>query len=258
MTTNNEIKQLKTYNDICFQLQGFMLTNQFLDKNNFLISPEPPLNNQLKSDKCEEPVKKVTSLEYYIPDEKDKLFWCFYIILYGIDNYEFKKASAFTIEKEFKIQAIQNIRKDKKLYKQYKLRISEIEDELLNHNKITLKSLYALCILYKKNIIYAWNRQYVEINVCPESEYSIICQVNKQEAYIVNELNKEKPIQDKITYYRNNYWKIENVSKPLKGFSIYSLKELTDIAKKLEIPELDLHGKRKLKKILYQNILQKL
>ncbi len=66
-----------------------------------------------------------------------------------------------------------------------KLLVAEIEDELLNHSKMTMKGWYALSILYKINIVYVWDRKYMEIMVEENEKYHLICQKNKQDAYAI-------------------------------------------------------------------------
>jgi hypothetical protein len=54
---------------------------------------------------------------------------------------------------------------------------------------------------------------------------------------------------------KQTYWFIENVQKPLKAPSAYTLKELQDICEKIEIPLKHSNGKSKLKKDLYEELL---
>jgi hypothetical protein len=59
-----------------------------------------------------------------------------------------------------------------------------------------------------------------------------------------------------MTNIRNNFWKIENVQKPLSTSSSYSVKDLQDICKRLEISITLDTGKNKTKQVLYEDILK--
>ena len=62
---------------------------------------------------------------------------------------------------------------------------------------------------------------------------------------------------DSTIDYKNTHWLIENVQKPLKAPSAYTLKELQEICVKLEIITTNEIGKSKNKKDLYEEILSK-
>ena len=57
---------------------------------------------------------------------------------------------------------------------------------------------------------------------------------------------------DKIDYYRNNFWKLENLDKPLKAVSSYKADELRDICKRLKIETIKLTKPQMYEKILYK------
>ena len=179
---------------------------------------------------------------------QDTLFWNFYIILYGEHEYEMNKS--FKKEKEFKIESVEKLRAFKSELKGMKLRLNEIEDELANQNKITKKGLVALCLLHKINIMYVWNRKYFEI----------INDADKEVHVIINDGNgnNSKIMQlslDQITDYRDNYWCIENIEKPLKAMTSYSKDELMAIITKLDVKDIVL---KNTKKDMYQRILEHL
>ena len=52
--------------------------------------------------------------------EKDNLFWCYYIIKYGIIKYESLLNNTFSEEQREKIQLIEMIRNNKELLKKNK------------------------------------------------------------------------------------------------------------------------------------------
>lgn len=256
-------------------MQDYMLTDMLINKfnrqtNNFVehTITSHNLTTHTKThltnpDKLEKPHKKQTitsskvaeknTPEQFSPPEKDKLFWCFYILLNGFDEYELSKKSSFKCEKETKITSVEKLSSIKDILKELKLKRTEIQDELVNQNIIGIKGLYALCLINKVNLLYVKDRVYYEFN-CGE--------VDEPFKVIINDTNNtyisyNPPDETKLTFYRENYWKVDNIQKPLTAFSGYSLGELQDICRRLDIPLLN-GTKKKTKKELYENILVKL
>ena len=64
---------------------------------------------------------------------------------------------------------------------------------------------------------------------------------------------KQNSSKEKVQYYREHYWKLENLDKPLKAVSSYKSDELKDICKRLHI---DCHDMTKPQ--MYEKILSKL
>jgi len=195
-------------------------------------------NIKIKTDK--------NTIKNTISNQVDSLFWCFYILLNGEHEYELN--NSFQTEKDFKIQSIEQLRKIKPQLKALKLKINEIEDELLNAKKISIKSLIVLCLLYKKNLMYIWDRKYYEFINNPEEPINIIIW-DKQENNFSHFIDDEKQ-----KYYRDNYWCIQHIDKPLKSITGYTRNELIIIANKLDIE----NTKKDTKKSLYEKILEKL
>jgi len=185
---------------------------------------------------------------HFTPFQKDKLFWSFYIILKGFDEYELHHSDHFAIEKNFKIAAVEKMRDLKDELKEAKLKRNEIEDELVNKEMITLKGLHALCLVHKVSITYIYGRMYCEFlhtSACS----GVIIKMGTNENSV-----KYDATEDYLTSIRNNYWKIENSHKPLGSSGAYTLKDLQDICTKLEIPLTNETGKNKLKTALYEDI----
>jgi len=176
----------------------------------------------------------------------DALFWTFYCILHGEHEYEIDHS--FQMEKKFKIKCIEDLRKIKPSLKTFKLRLATIEDQLLNSKKINIQALLGLALLFKKNILYVWNRKFFEF-ICSEDNNIYIINNNDNEQISYN------TDASKIQYYKENLFQIENIEKPLKAVTGYSKDELLMMAKKLEIKNID---PKSTKNILYQEILQKM
>jgi len=212
--------------------------------------------------------------EEIIPRHKDKLFWCFYILYKGEHEYQQHMADNFITEKNFKIETAEKLKTMKDKFKQAKLRISEIEDELMNKPQITLKGLQALCIFYGVSLIYEFNQKYSEYlyNVEDEDAIEIITLKTKERgntsiseyALKIFESSEDDGTDDKekrknyIKNIKEKYWHIENADKPLKVPSAYTIKELQEIGEKLHLSLKTELGKNKTKAVLYEEILSKL
>jgi len=191
----------------------------------------------------------------FTPFQKDTLFWCFYIILNGFEEYELHNSDHFATEKTFKIATVEKMRSMKDKFKEAKLKINEIEDELANKQVITLKGLHALCLVHEVSITYIYGRKYCEFlyKSTPDSINNgtgVIVYGKKTNSvkYDVNE--------DYMAMLSTTFWKIDNVQKPLASPGSYSVKELQDICTRLEIPITNSEtGKNKLKTVLYEDIL---
>ena len=64
-------------------------------------------------------------------------------------------------------------------------------------------------------------------------------------------------IETVIAKYRLSHWKVDNPQKIVKGIGSYKLAELQDISSRLKI-DIAVNGKKKTKKMLYDEILHKI
>jgi hypothetical protein len=180
--------------------------------------------------------KNIISEKVYKPKQKDSLFWCFYILKHGYSNYEMEiNNQYFVIEKTEKFKYIDMLRKNKDLIKLHKIKpFTELEDDLANKDKISVKTFFALCILENINVLLVDKRKIYEI-ICIDID-------DKHPVNIVhrNSINLEHHIELNITdnilnNYRNSYYKMPNFDSSLKAMGSYKLEELIDLCKKLDI-----------------------
>ncbi len=182
----------------------------------------------------------------------DKYFWYFYNIKNDIDEEDNNKM--FSIEKEYKINFVTIVRENKNKLKSHKLKLSELEDEFANNNFISLKGLYALCIINKINLlVYYENNTYNKLYFDEKENVTNIAFIDKKKNIEDKTLDKE--LYDDII---NNYYYIENINKPINSLSYYKLDELQRIGEKLCINLYDSGTKLRNKKELYQDIINKL
>ena len=195
--------------------------------------------------------KKDNNLPFF-PHQHDELFWCFYIIIKGKETYELNKNNIFKIEKKFKISAVEKLRKIKDDLKVNKLKLSVIENELVNESKIGLSTFKALCILYELNTYYVFDRIYYKFHYNSDNkQVSTVIKLNKKYGIYQNNIEFNKNLED-------SYLLIEDLSKPIKAISYYTIKELQTMSDKLLLSLVDDTGKKKGKQKLYETIINKI
>ena len=105
----------------------------------------------------------------FIPEERDTLFWSFYILKHGIDTYQNLHQRNVVVEKNIKIQYIEKFRENKSLLKEKKCGpLTHIENYLLNERAIDMKTLQALCFLENLSCVYLFEKCFFEININDE------------------------------------------------------------------------------------------
>lgn len=196
-----------------------------------------------------ENVKKDKKNDIFIPGEKDKLFWCFYIMQYGMEKYLSISQNHFQIETSTKITIAESLKENEILLKQNKLKRDIIEDELVNENKITMEGMKALCVLHRLDVLIIFKNMFYKISGLSENELLVIEQDKNCDFGIVDNISEERK-QNILT----NYYEITDYKKKIKSISAYKLDELKCIAEKFNITLVDNIGNKKTKKKLYEEI----
>ena len=224
---NNKDKDKDKYN-IVNDLQNYMFSTDKLKQMTQLFNPTS--NSSTKS--LNKPIIKKTiepeiKERYFFPSQKDSLFWCFYRIVNEssemlIEPYSFVK------EKNEKIKWITTIRNESNLLKQHKItKLVEIEDDLANKETIQITTFIALCIVNKLNILYVNNRSCFELLSNDSPNIHVIFKNNNNRYGIELEPN--------IKQYKEEYFKIHQISKPLLSVGSYKVAELNEFVKQLQI-----------------------
>jgi len=191
--------------------------------------------------------------DFFIPDQQDGLFWCWFIFVYGFSEYEILKKNSFVIEKQYKIQFIDKVRKNKKTLKEMKVKIADMEGHLANDPKLNINYLEPMVILDKYNFIYINDKfYYSNINI-PGNKVCIIKYFEKLDKY---GLFLEGT--DQLYEYTNKLLLVESLTKPIKSISNYKAQQIKDICKKLNIDIMKTPTKCKTKKQLYQLVIEKI
>jgi hypothetical protein len=246
MSTHNTNEK---YNDVITKLQDYML-----NENTIQSSLEKRLENNydiIKTNKCFEQKSK-ERINTFSPKQKDSLFWCFYILKYGEQNYEMLENINIVLEKKLKIEYVEKIRKEKQIVKSHKFAtLTHLENQLANEEKIDLNTFFTLCVIENINVLYVCKKTYFEL-LMNDDKIHIIHRLDNYSKY-----GYEGIEQSKIDLYRSTLFKVDSVEKPIKSISSYKVSELTEFCSKLGI-EICIKdtNKNKSKKDLYESLIQ--
>jgi hypothetical protein len=224
-----------------------------VQKQEPVVQKQEPLVQKQEPPKI--PIVKKHNIDVlYKPKQVDSLFWCFYILKYGYSNYEMDIYNKyFVVEKAEKFKYVELIRSKKEILKIHKIKpLTEIEDELANKERISVKTFFALCIMENINVLVVDNHKYFEL-LCTDIDLkhpiNIIHRNSKTYEHHI-ELNNSNENIDK---YRDTYYKMSSFETSLKSMGSYKLDELIDMCNKLAIKIVNgENGKKKSKKDIYE------
>ena len=240
------------YNDVINKLQDYML-NETTIKNSLSNKIDNILENicLVKPNKIfEKNIKE--RITTFSPKQKDSLFWCFYILKYGEQNYEMLENINIVLEKRLKIEYIEKIRKEKQIVKSHKFAtLTHLENQLANEEKIDINTFFTLCVVENINVLYICKKTYFEL-LMNDDKIHIIHRLDNYSKY-----GYEGIEQSKIELYRSTLFKVDDVEKPIKSISSYKVSELVDFCSKLGI-EICVKDTNKniSKKDLYESLIQ--
>lgn len=237
------------YNDVMIDLQYYILND-----NNIKKALSKKVIPVLKNNKIiKDPIIK-TQQNIFIPREEDTLFWSFYILKNGDIKYETLFNKNNIIERQIKINYVDIIRKNKQILKPYKLdSISNIESNLANDKFINIKTFFALCVIENINILYINNKTYYELIINDDNEITVLHCIDKKKYN--TKYGFEKITNDNLNIIKSTLYKVDNIDKPIKSISSYTVPLLVDMCKKLAIDIMNKeNGHQKSKKELYESI----
>ena len=181
------------------------------------------------------------SPEFYVVKEDDSLFWSFFIVTFGMEKYIMNKGKNYDLQQKIKISAIESMKDNKNILKQYKLSKTEIEQNLLYDTQISYASFMYLSLLHKQNIVIIDGRVYYECIGNPDNTSLTMFKKDNHHYVIYSIVEKDYALQ---------YYKITNMSKRILSISSYKLVDLQNMCKKLK---LQVNGK---KMDLYERIVK--
>ena len=186
---------------------------------------------------------------------QDPMFWCFYVMQNGVFKYE-QIANRFTAEQDGKRDQIIMLRDKGKSLKQttgIKFSASTIEGEIMSP-RISLHAFQVLVRLNSLNAVFVnpQNRVYAEF---------ISDAVSNKPVYLMQRMDEKsrrvsmtQATEAQLTSLRETHYRVENLQKPIKSVSAYTVTELTEMCHQLKI---QLKPKMK-KQELYDSIVKQL
>ena len=180
----------------------------------------------------------------YRPRQKDSLFWCFYILKNGFSNYEMEiNNQYFVVEKTEKFKYIELIRKNKDILKIHKIKpLTELEDDLANKDKISVKTFFALCVLEDINVLLVDKRKIFEITCIDIDDKHPVNIIHRNSKTYEHHIELDvTPIM--VQQYKDKYYTMSSFDATIKSMGSYKLDELTELCKKLNI-NIDSNEKR--------------
>ena len=241
------------------QSLNFHNFNKYSLKNDFIMNI---LNNVPIIKKDKETKKKyniknedINNDTFFYPDNHfiDSLFWCYHIFTNGFKDYEYSKTNSYMVEKTHKISLLNTLKKHKIVLKENKIKLTILENELIQQEKIGLYSFNALLLINKINIVFIDNMIYYENFNYGENK---ICFIKKNKDRYGIWLETTNP---SIFELKKKLIVIDEINKPLKAISNYKITELREISNKLKIPTKNPEtAKNYTKKELYMFLKQKL
>lgn len=226
--------------EIYSELEDYMFTTKNMRRFTKHIISKPNEkkreNKYLKNDKKNSDVKSEAKVKVvnnnYTPHQTDSLFWCFYILKNGYSKYEMDiSGQYFSVEKNEKFKYITMLRQNKDKLKLHNIKpYTELEDDLANKEKISIKTFFALCVLEDINVLLIDKRKVYEL-LCNDGVVNVVHKNLEHLNYYI----ETDATDEKVKHYKDTYYSVVNFETSLKSITYYKLDDLIDLAKKLNI-----------------------
>lgn len=240
------------YNDHITSYKERRQTFSFIPSNKEHVKMDNNVNNNKINEIKNQDVK------FYSINANDQLFWCFLMIIKSWDEKDLPQPSdRFSFENKEKMSLTELLQKSTAIpWKEMNITKTSVYSSLSEsiNGSINTSVLKALAFLCEKNIIYMWGKCYLYIpggraydnqhwHVIQKDRtgYKLATDTYSQELYSQIEAGK--------------FYKVKDENKPLMAMASYKLDELQTIALKFNVIITRENGKAKLKKELYQEIV---
>jgi hypothetical protein len=167
---------------------------------------------------------------------EDPLFWCLYVMKHGAFKYE-QVTNRFTAEQNSKRDEVLLLRDKGKVLKQttgLKFTTSAMEGDIMSQ-RMTLHAFQVLVHLNSLNAVFVnpHNRVYAEFISDAVSNKPIYCiQRTGKNSRCVSMTQTTAHV---LTSLRATHYRIENLKKPMKAVTTYTVAELTEMCHRLKI-----------------------
>ena len=164
---------------------------------------------------------------------QDPLFWCLYVMMNSTFKYE-QLANRFTAEKDGKRDQIMMLRDQGKALKQttgLKFTGSTMEGDIMSQ-RMSLHAFQVLVHLNSLNAVFVnpQNRVYAEF---------ISDAVSNKPVHLIKRVDTRlcmtQATDHELTSLRATHYHIENVQKPMKAVSAYTVAELSEMCHRLKL-----------------------
>jgi hypothetical protein len=191
--------------------------------------------------------------EYQVPPDHDTLFWSFYYMSRQEDADYFIEHNIVQ-EKQLKIHWVEEVRKNKTLLKtNYKFAsLTHVENQLANEARIDLPTFLSLCAIQQLDVCVLRKKTQFPLIISNSGSLFVMKEVQRNKfGFKLDTLG--------LQHYKDNYFEIEKIDKPIKASSSYTLDELQQFCAKLDISIMKEElKKKKTKTELYEAIVQAL
>lgn len=184
--------------------------------------------------------------------ETDCLFWYFYVLKNGIDKYQNIK-NKFLEEKNYKIKIVEKIRENKSHLRLFKITLADIENNIVNQQKISLTTFFYLINLFNIDLFYRSKNILFIININKGNNETNEKSKLVTHNLLTKNLNDGYLLETKENIDLEDFWVPDNFVKPFKSISSYKLDQLKDIFNKLK---LEIPNGNSFKKIDYYSAIQ--
>lgn len=245
---NNNVK------DVIQHLQPYVFKKDIVSVNvpiqiETIPSPEISLKTPVQI------VNATQDTDYFVPTQKDSLFWCLYTAMYSQGEYYAIHRNYGLKKMELNQTILDNLKENTHLFKQVnhkftKTAVTELLTDLsINQQSTSLVNVYAYLCFYKMNIYIINKEKQSYLPFIFDSElptYFIYVDGFKQ-----YKLQLEPVSPSQIEKIETNFVCLEGINKSLKSASAYKIADLTLIMEKLKLSTSGLK-----KNDMYETILE--
>ena len=228
-------------NDALNKLRKFMLydttaTMSLPSQPKIQTQPKIQPQTQIQTQPQPQPQMQSNENAFQPSMNQDVLFWCFYVMQNGAFKYE-QLANRFTTEQDGKRDQVLLLRKHIKELKQatgIKITASTIEGEIMCPH-ISTHAFQVIVHLNSLNAIFVnpHNRVYAEFISDAVSDKPIYMIKRKDEK--TKRVCMTKATEAQLASLRETHYRIENLHKPIKSISSYTVADLTEMCHSLKI-----------------------
>lgn len=226
-----------------------------------IVSQVPPIqtDNSLTVETTKKYIRQQVNVtqdaDYFVPTQKDSLFWCLYTAMYSQGEYNAIHRNYGLRKMELNQTILDYLKENTHLFKQVnhkftKTAVTELLTDLsINQQSTSLVNVYAYLCFYKMNV-YIINKEkqsylpFILDNELPT--YFIYVDGFKQYKLLLEQVSPSQ-----IEKIENKFVCLEGIRKSLKSASAYKIADLTLIMDKLELSTSGLK-----KNDMYETILE--